>query len=115
MNVPPLDVLGAERALARAGDDVLAAGGDLAEPEPVGAVDDGHDEPVLDGDRDPDVHLVVQADAAVVPGGVRLGVPCEGSRGRAHEQIGDADVATEPLAGDRRQLQSRPASTSRRR
>ena len=116
MNVPRSTSSGRERALARAGDEVLAARGDLAEPEPVGAVDDGDDEAVVDRDSDADVDLVVEADAPVAPGGVRARVRVQRGRGRAHEQVGDADVAAR--AGSRataRQLASRLASTSRRR
>ena len=98
--MPPVDVRGAERSLAGAGDDLLAPVGDAEEPEAVGAVDHRHEEAVVDRDGDPDVHLVVDPNAPVDPGGIHARVIPEGRGRRADEQIGDAHAAPEPLPGD---------------
>ena len=48
-------------------DKLLPSRGDLAQLEPVGAVDDRHDQTVVDRDRNADVDLLRGDDSALVP------------------------------------------------
>ena len=87
-----LDVGGPELAALRAGDHVLAAGGDGREPQRVGAVDHGDDQAVLDGDGQADIDLGMARDRAVAPRGVHGGVAGQRGRDELHQDVGVGDA-----------------------
>ena len=63
--------------------------GDLAQAEAVGTVQHGHDEAVVDIDRDAEIDLPELPDAVVRIGRVEAGMGGQGGRGRLQDYIVD--------------------------
>ena len=92
MNVPPSRSATRELRVARAGDEVAAHGRDLRERQPLGAADDGDDEPLRRRDRDADVRAREDEQRVLGVLDVHVGVAHERLRADLRQQVGDGDA-----------------------
>jgi hypothetical protein len=87
-----LDVRLLQLALARPARQVPGLGRDLPHALRVGVAQHRHDQPVVEGDRDPHVGVRVVEQALVRPGAVELRVLHERAGDRAHHEVVEADL-----------------------
>ena len=95
VNVPPWTSSGLEPLGPGSLGEVGDRGGEPLEAEPLRLVDHGHDQPVLEGDRDPEVDVVVVDDLLAVDRRVERRMMLERlDRGRGDErEVGERDAA----------------------